>query len=141
MMNNLRPILLVHSDPGELRLIRRQLLEAGVENPVVPLQGTEAAIDFLDAVCIASSPDDRFRPCLLLIDDTVPTADVRQVIDWAGRQALVADLRIVILSDAWPGNSLEPRFRKQDQRLICCARPVEIAALARTECHPEPSAV
>lgn len=141
MMNTLRPILLIHPDPEELRAFRHQLLEAGVPNPIVALPGVEEAVDFLEAVCIASSADARFRPCLVLIDDTVATSDAGQLLDWARQRPLIANLKMVVLADELPGSPLEQPFRESDQRLLCCTHPTRIAVLARTECdserHPE----
>jgi CheY-like chemotaxis protein len=137
-MSILRPILLVHSDPEELRLIRRQLQENGVPNPIVALSGAEEAIDFLEAVTIAASTDARFRPCLLLVDDSVAAADVRQLIDWARRQPLVSEMKIVILSDEPPGNVPGQMLQRSENPRITYSHPTQIASLARTECAPGP---
>lgn len=98
-------------------------------------------LDFLAAVCIAASPDVRLRPCLLLIDATVPAADVRQVMNLARRQPLISNLRIVILSDEFPGNLRGRWCRARHDLLAGCSHPVQNAVPARAACTPERRAI
>lgn len=94
------PIVLVNHDSRELDFLAGQLVEAGVPNPLLAFDSGEGAIDYLQAVCAASSRDSRFMPCLLLVDLGLRGAiNSAKVIAWVRKQPSLARVKIVALSD------------------------------------------
>lgn len=76
-------ILLVEDDPGQARLIRKNLRRSGISNEIVCLDDGQKAVDFLfhQGAYIEDAVEDPLRrPFLVLLDLNLPVLDGYQVL-------------------------------------------------------------
>jgi hypothetical protein len=100
------PIVVI-GKPHAVDQIERQLGAADVERPVILFTSVEDGRDFLTAACVAAPVDDRFIPCLILMDGGIGSDEKETFARWARRQAALAETRLVLV-DASGGDATTP---------------------------------
>ena len=103
----LPPIVIV-GPSRDVDFLRDELIRAGVEHPLLRFSSTDDARDFLDAALVAMSLDDRFVPCLTLLDAAVPEKDQARFVEWTRRQADLQGMHVTLIEtdEAGPGSPL-----------------------------------
>lgn len=93
-----RPVLLIDDSMEDLFLTRRLLARAGVENPILTVNGGEEAITFLDAAAQGSSED--ALPIVVYCDVKMPAQSGFDVLAWVRKHELLKELPFYMLSGA-----------------------------------------
>ena len=96
--NPSRPILLLHPDPCEARALQSDLKQAAIDHPILLFLEADEARDYLNAVLLAQSAGDIYRPCLVLFDEALKPDDVDRFRRWTSARPQLAGIQFVKLS-------------------------------------------
>ncbi len=96
--NHSRPIVLLHPDPREARALQRELRQAATDHTILLFPEADDARDYLNAVILAQSPGDQYRPCLVLFDEDLSPDDVDRFRRWTSARPPLAGIPFVKLS-------------------------------------------
>jgi CheY-like chemotaxis protein len=94
----LRPVVLVDDCPDARFLSSRALKRAGLENPIVTLNGGKEAIAYLRGTCLAAGGRRGERPEMMFLDVEMPDCDGFQVLRWLRRRKAFQKLRVILLT-------------------------------------------
>ena len=90
-------ILLAEDDPGHATLIRRNLVRAGLNNPIVHVRDGQQALDYL--TCRAAYADrSRDQNLLLLLDVNMPLIDGFEVLRQMKADPTLARTPVILLT-------------------------------------------
>jgi CheY-like chemotaxis protein len=91
-------ILVAEDDMGDILLLRRAFMKAGVRQPVYFAQDGQEVIDYLSGHPPFTNPIKYPLPQLLLLDLKLPQIDGFQVLEWLRRQPALKHVLVIVLS-------------------------------------------
>jgi CheY-like chemotaxis protein len=91
-----RPVLLIDDNPEDLFLTQRLLVKAGIDLPVVTVDGGEEAITLLRASLAPAST--ALMPAVIFCDVRMPQRNGFDVLRWTKTQPLLAKIPFALLT-------------------------------------------
>ena len=97
-MQELPPILVAEDDDDDFHLLRREIREAGMENPLLRFRDGAELIKFLEQIPPAELGETARATWLLLLDIGMPIVNGLEVLKWVAAHQGLPRLRTVVLS-------------------------------------------
>ena len=124
----LRPVLVIDDSDDDTCLLRRTLMKAGVENPLVSFEDSMEARRYLHSA--VNPPSLELIPCMVFTDLKMPRLNGIELIAWARSIPLYDSVRFVMLSTSLNGHDQETsRLAGADDYLMKFPPPEVFASL------------
>jgi len=107
-MTKHRPVLYVEDDDNDALLMERAFRIVGVANPIRILSDGKAAIDHLADLPANSS---QARPCLLMLDLSIPGKNGLEVLKWVRSSPAHSDLPVIVLTSSNEESDIHRAFQ------------------------------
>jgi CheY-like chemotaxis protein len=132
-MNRDVVILIADDDPGHVRLIEKNLVRAGLANPIERFENGQAILDFLFSTTADGRSRSKEKPYLLLLDIRMPQVDGVEVLRQVKQDAQVRNMPVIMLT-----TTDDPREVKRCHELGCnnyIVKPVDYDKFAEAIKH------
>ncbi len=124
----LRPVLIIDDRDDDMCLLRRALMKAGVENPLVSFEDSMEARLYLQSAI--NPPNLELIPCIVFTDLKMPRLNGIELVSWARSLPVYESVRFVILTTSQNERDLEASRRAgADDYLIKFPPPAVFASL------------
>ena len=136
---SLRPVLMIDDSDDDMCLLRRALMKAGVENPLISFEDSMEARRYLQAA--VNPPNSELIPCIVFTDLKMPCLSGIELISWARSVPLYDPVWFIILSTSQhEGDQTTSRHAGADDYLIKFPPPEVLASLiSQANTHPRSS--
>jgi len=137
----LRPVLVIDDSDDDMCLLRRTLMKAGVENPLVSFEDSMEARRYLQSAI--NPPNLELIPCIVFTDLKMPRLNGIELVSWARSIPLYDPVRFVMLSTSQNERDQEASRRAGADDYLIKFPPPEVftSLISQANASPRKSAL